>query len=233
MNDVVNLATLSRPMIHSCGLTNVGLVRKNNEDSFLVDQQSNVFLVADGIGGHQGGEVASRLATMTAHRVLQRQADLVTPAERLRGSFRAANREVLRLASTDARLVGMGTTLVALMLFDDTAWIAHCGDSRCYLLRKQSLIRMTTDHSTGGIHGYLTHAIGIDETEFVTTRVISTHPGDVFVLCSDGLTNAIDESQISYRLTKRRPAEKLCWDLVQDALNAGGPDNVTVVVVKT
>jgi protein phosphatase len=216
-------------MIQACGLTNVGRVRKNNEDAWIADQRRGIFLVADGIGGHSGGEIASSLAVQTAYRELSQQ-DIVTPAERLRGAFRAANHEVQRVASIDRRLAGMGTTLVGMMLTPGDAWIGHTGDSRCYLLRKQSLMRLTNDHAHHG--GALMHAIGLDDPTFLTTKVLSTHSGDVFLLCSDGLTNAIPELEIAFELRKRKPIETLCRNLVKSALEAGGSDNVTVIVVR-
>ena len=214
-------------MIHACGLTNVGRVRKNNEDSWIADQRRGIFLVADGIGGHAGGEIASSMAVQIAYRVLAQQ-DIVTPAERLRGAFKAANREVQQRATE--RLFGMGTTLAVLMLTPNEAWVAHTGDSRVYLLRKQALTRLTNDHAHHS--GALMHAIGLDDPTFLTTKVLSTHPGDVFLLCSDGLTNAVPESEIAHLLRRRRSVDVLCRDLVQAALDGGGPDNVTVVVVR-
>lgn len=217
-------------MIHSCALTDRGKVRKNNEDSWISDQQRGIFLVADGVGGNAGGEIASSLAASMAYQILARQ-DVITPAERLRGAFHAANRAVMQRAKTQHGLEGMASTLVALLLTQGEAWIAHTGDSRCYLLRKQMLMLLTPDHSFP--NGSLMHAIGAEQPVYVTTKVMSTHPNDVFLLCSDGLTNAIQESQIAYHLKKRRPVEALCRDLVQAALDAGGPDNVTVIVARS
>ncbi len=161
------------------------------------------------------------------------QAEIISPGERLRGAFRVANREVRNHQRLHPKVGEMCTTLVTLTLpGDGTATIAHCGDSRCYLLRKQTLTLLTADHAVGR-RGTLVRAIGLEESEFATIKLLSTHPNDVFLLCSDGLTNAIKEPQIAYRLKKRRAAEAICRDLIQDALDAGGPDNVTAIVVKT
>lgn len=225
----MNTSPVPTSTIHAAGLTNVGRVRKNNEDSWLADSRYGVFLVADGIGGHAGGEIASSIATQMAHGMLVQQ-NVIAPGERMRGAFTAANREVQLRAAGDRRLHGMGTTLAALMLSGREAWIAHTGDSRVYLLRKQALMRLTVDHAHHD--GALMHAIGLDEPTFVSMKVLTIHAGDVFLLCTDGLTNAIPEERIAYGLKKRKPVEVLCRGLVQDALDAGGPDNVTVVVVR-
>ena len=225
----MNTLPVPTSSIHAAGLTNVGRVRKNNEDAWLADSRRGVFIVADGIGGHVGGEIASSLATQIAYRVLTQQ-DVIAPGERLRGAFKAANHEVQQRAAADRAVHGMGTTLAALVLSGREAWVAHTGDSRVYLLRKQALMRLTVDHAHHD--GVLMHAIGLDEPTFVSMKVLTIHAGDVFLLCTDGLTNAIPEAQIAFELEKRKPVETLCRGLVQGALDAGGRDNVTVVVVR-
>jgi PPM family protein phosphatase len=223
------------------GRTDVGRVREGNEDSYMVHDP--LFAVADGMGGHQGGEVASRLALET----LQRVAD--HPDAGLAEVVREANRVVFSRASEDPGLAGMGTTLTALLAGDDGLHLAHVGDSRAYLVRDGRLRQLTKDHTV--VQGFvdqgrmteieasmhpqrsiLTNALGVDEEIRVDEQVVEVRPGDRLLLCSDGLTGMIDDDQILEILSAHDDPQAACDALVDAANEAGGQDNVTAVIVE-
>ena len=242
--------------------TDPGPVREHNEDAFLVDQEIGVFVIADGMGGHAAGEVASRMAVETVREVLTDEGDpeetrLVRdiepqdPAdvlrERLRYAMNQASVRIRRESEARPETRGMGTTVVVLVVEGEQAHFAHVGDSRAYLFRDGRLLRLTRDHTVvqqeidaGRLtaelarlvpHKHiLTQSVGFHgpvEPD-TTTRVIL--PGDRFILCSDGLTDPLDDEQIR-KVIEGQPFELLADALVQAALDAGGEDNVTVVTV--
>lgn len=229
------------------GLTDPGKVRKNNEDSLLVGEgrDETLFVVADGIGGFEAGEVASSIAVD----VLKDVGSL----DSLEDAIREANRRILAAARGDERFHGMGTTVVA-MRFGGTgeepvAQISHVGDSRAYLLRDGELKPVTEDHSlvaelvrSGDLtraqasehpqKNLITRALGAEEEVDVDTVVLPVEPGDRLLLCSDGLSDMVPEPGMLEILTSHpEDPEKAARALVVAALEAGGADNVTVVVV--
>lgn len=239
-----------------------GPVREHNEDAWLIDLERGVFVVADGMGGHAAGEVASAMATETVHNTLVGAVDpdetrLVRehasedPAdilrERLRYSMNQASIRIRREAELRPETRGMGTTLVVLVTDGDQAHLAHVGDSRAYLFRNGKLLRLTRDHTVvqqeidaGRLtpelarllpHKHiLTQSVGFHgpvEPD-TTTRLIE--PGDVFILCSDGMTDPLDDEAIQ-RLIAATPVDMIANVLVEEALKAGSEDNVTVVAV--
>ena len=229
------------------GVTDPGKVRKNNEDSLLVGEgrDETLFVVADGIGGFEAGEVASSIAV----EVLKD----VEPSGSLDGAIREANRRILAAARGDERFQGMGTTVVA-MRFGGTeeepiSQISHVGDSRAYLLRGGELKPVTEDHSlvaelvrSGDLtraqasdhpqKNLITRALGAEEEVDVDTTIIPVEPGDRLLLCSDGLSDMVPESRMLEILTSHpENPEGAARALVSAALQAGGADNVTVVVV--
>jgi PPM family protein phosphatase len=229
------------------GITDPGKVRKNNEDSLLVGEgrDETLFAVADGIGGFEAGEVASSIATETLKEL--------EPSTPLKDAIREANRRILAAARGDEKLSGMGTTVVA-MRFGGTreepaVEISHVGDSRAYLLRGGDLKPVTEDHSlvaelvrSGDLtraqasehpqKNLITRALGAEEEVEVDTAVLPIGPGDRLLLCSDGLSDMIPENNMLDLLTSSpENTEKTVQALVQAALDAGGADNITVVVV--
>jgi protein phosphatase len=220
--------------------TDVGRVREGNEDSYMV--HGHLFAVADGMGGHQGGEVASRLALETLKRLAER------PKAGLAEVVREANRAVFRKAAQDPGLAGMGTTLTAALAGDDGLYLAHVGDSRAYLVRDGRLRQLTKDHTVvqrlvdegrlsqieAGMHpqrSILTNAIGVDEEIRVDEETLTVRPGDRLLLCSDGLTGMIDDDRIVEILGANDDPQAACDALVDAANEAGGQDNVTAVIV--
>ena len=218
--------------------TDVGRVRSGNEDSFMVEEP--LFAVADGMGGHQGGEVASNLA-------LETLAPVAAGGD-LPETVRKANREVYRKASEDPNLSGMGTTLTAILADGDEFRVAHIGDSRLYLLRDGELQRLTTDHtvverlvSEGRLtseeaemhpqRSILTKALGVDEEVEPDDDRIQVRPQDRLLLCSDGLTGMVAEPEIQSLLASNPEPQAAADALVEAANQAGGQDNITAVVI--
>jgi len=229
--------------------TDVGRVRSGNEDSYFSGR--TVFAVADGLGGHQGGEVASAtalepLAALDGHAF----ADPGEAAAALAEAIRAGNAAVLDRAAGDPDLWGMGTTVTAAAAAGERfLQLAHVGDSRAYLLREGRFEQLTTDHTVVGelvrrgrltpaqaaIHperSILTRAVGLDPSIPVDTPdPLELHPGDQVLLCSDGLTEAVTDEDIA-GLLATPDGDAACRALIDAANAAGGPDNITVVLVR-
>ena len=219
--------------------TDVGRVRKGNEDSYMAREP--LFAVADGMGGHRGGGVASKLALDTLKKAAR--GTLALPEV-----VKEANQAVYRKASTDRALSGMGTTLTAVLAEGEHLKLAHVGDSRAYLVREGSLQRITKDHTLvermvdegritpedAEIHpqrSILTRALGVDEDVQIDQATIEARPGDRVVLCSDGLTGMVGEDRIMEILSQHDDPQTASEALVDAANEAGGVDNVTVVVI--
>jgi len=240
--------------VSAFGLTDVGRRRESNEDDFLLEPGRGVYAVADGMGGHAAGEIASRLAIETLQEVLQRRDTPGRPmsaedaAEWLRGAVVEANRRICDSIRLHEERRGMGTTVVALVHSGEEAVVGHVGDSRMYLLRGGELLRMTSDHSwvneqvklglmnddTAQRHpmrNIVTRALGSRPDVLVDLTSLQIRPGDVFLLCSDGLNTMLADDQIhAVMLAHRHDPEAACRSLVEEANRHGGDDNVTVVV---
>jgi protein phosphatase len=223
--------------------TDVGRVRDHQEDDFLVAPELGLFAVADGMGGHRGGEVASATALATLREVFEGGSDL-------RDAVVAANDAVFERSSSDDAVRGMGTTLTAGVLGDDgvTLVVGHVGDSRAYLLRDGELARVTTDHSlveelmaAGELteeeaerdprRSQITRALGLEPGVEVDLHPIELAPGDRLLFCSDGLTTMVRENEIARILADSAEPAKAAQTLVDAANEAGGVDNTTVLVV--
>jgi len=229
--------------------SDVGRMRSGNEDSYFCGQ--TVFAVADGLGGHQGGEVASAAAVEPLARLDGREfTDPGEAAEALATAIRDANQAILDRAAGDPALYGMGTTLTAAAVAGRHLQLAHVGDSRAYLLREGTLDQLTTDHTVVGelvrrgrltpeqaaIHperSILTRAVGLDPRVPVDLPdPLELQPGDQVLLCSDGLTEAVNDAQIAELLSAAPDGQAACRALIDAANDAGGPDNITVVLVR-
>ncbi len=234
-------------MVEAFGLSDPGCVRGNNEDFFLVDLALGLYLVADGMGGAQAGEHASRLAAETVLEVIS--AGGASQAELLTKAFEEANRRVISAAHTDARLEGMGTTLVAAMDGGDELFITSVGDSRAYIYEDSRLITITEDQTWVNEVGrrlgldeeslkrhpmrhVLTMAIGVSTP--LRTRCYAYKPlqNAQLLLCSDGLHGVIGPEIISETLSREISLEDKCHYLIEAARRAGGPDNITVVLLR-
>jgi serine/threonine protein phosphatase PrpC len=245
------------------GLTHVGRQRQHNEDSFVVDEDHHLFLVADGMGGHAAGEIASRIAVDSISEFIlhTKEDDGTWPhaydehfkrsTNRLMAAVRLANTRVLEAMRKDARLRGMGTTVVACMADGDTMSVAHVGDSRAYLIRDQQLSRITNDHSwvfeqvqagmlteaeaeKHPLRNVITRALGGALQVSPDASEIECRTGDVYLLCSDGLTGMVPEPEILRLVTENdSDLTRACQQLVEMANERGGLDNVTAILVKT
>jgi PPM family protein phosphatase len=220
--------------------TDIGRVREGNEDSYLVEPP--LYAVADGMGGHRGGEVASHLALETVEE--RARADQGTLADQVR----AANRAVYERSQQDREVTGMGTTLTAAKLVDGTLLLAHVGDSRAYLLRGGALRQLTDDHTLvnrmvkageittdeADVHPHrnvLTRALGTEPEVQVDVSEVPLMDGDRALLCSDGLFGMVTEDQIQAILEAEPDPQKAAERLIRAANSAGGVDNITVVVL--
>jgi protein phosphatase len=237
----------------AAGLTDVGVERDHNEDRFVILPEHNVFVVADGMGGHQSGEVASRLATSTISGYFRRGDGAGRPAaDRLRAAVGEANAKIHARSGGGARgHRGMGTTVVAAAYAasDRAVVVAHAGDSRCYRLRGERIEQLTRDHSlfaeallerpdlSEADLSYLpknviTRALGITPDVDVDVRSEPVEVGDVFLLCSDGLHGLVPDAGIVGALREHPVLTDACKRLVALANAAGGKDNVTVVLLR-
>jgi protein phosphatase len=231
--------------------TDVGRARTGNEDSYFCGR--TVFAVADGLGGHQGGEVASAAAVEPLAALDGREfAEPGEAAEALVAAIREGNSAILDRAAGDPGLWGMGTTVTAAAAVAGgrLLQLAHVGDSRAYLFRDGSLEQLTTDHTVVGelvrrgrltpaqaaVHperSILTRAVGLDPRIPVDTPdPVELQAGDQVLLCSDGLTEAVDEDRIAELLSAEADGNAACQALIDAANTAGGPDNITVVLLR-
>ena len=231
--------------LQSASVTHIGLVRANNQDTVL--EKDRVFGVCDGMGGHRGGEVASAVAAESFLAALEGREP---SAEAMREAVDAANTAVWEKAQGDEELSGMGTTLTALWLSGGRAFIAHVGDSRCYRMRDGSLRRITEDHSmvmemlragvitaeqaeTHPMRNIITRAVGTEET--VETDLIEedSRPGDIWLVCSDGLYSMVPDEAISSTLAALgRQPDQAVQALLDAALAAGGRDNISISLIR-
>ncbi len=229
-------------------LTDQGRTRTKNEDAVYADAGRQVFVVADGLGGCPGGEVASRIAARQIGDALVRLS-CAPPAEPgVLAVVAGANRAVIEKAAADPRLTGMGTTVVLAVGLEDSFLVAHVGDSRAYLLREGRLSSLTRDHSVvqellasgrisaeGARHhpqrNVVTRTLGHAGGEAPEFRTIPHQPGDRLLLCSDGLSGMLDDPEIEQVLARFAEPMRCCRELVNRANDRGGLDNITVVVV--
>lgn len=224
--------------------TDVGKVRANNQDAPIVSEKLRLYGVADGMGGHKGGEVASTSARDDLLRELEGKMPSVAA---LSGAIEEVNRQIYHQQEHDDALTGMGTTLSVLWMSDNFVYIGHVGDSRVYLLRDGEFKQMTLDHSlveqlvregvlteeeaqNHPMRNIITRAIGTDESVEVDVVVEERRKGDLWLACSDGLHGLVDDRQMRDALRQFAP-EKAADVLLKAALDAGGRDNVTLVIV--
>ncbi|GAB6042346.1 Stp1/IreP family PP2C-type Ser/Thr phosphatase [Endothiovibrio diazotrophicus] len=248
-------------VLEAAAVSDVGRKRARNEDAVGADPVHGLFLVADGMGGHQGGDVASAMAAhVIGEQVAAALAELPAGGRdevsgrslesiELEEAIRAANRAIHQAAAAQPGYADMGTTVVAILFHDDRAVIAHVGDSRLYRLRDGQLERLTVDHSVvqemidRGVRAdelegarftnVVTRALGPEEEVEVDLEEREVHPGDLFLLCSDGLTDMLSEEEIRLTLITFNANLKLAAEhLVGLANEHGGRDNVSVVLAR-
>jgi serine/threonine protein phosphatase PrpC len=233
--------------IEVCGDTDCGLKRAQNEDALLLSPELGLFAVADGMGGYTGGRVASSLAVDALRESFTGEAPsgatragVPRRALEIASAMQHANEVVFRAAQSQPELREMGTTLVALRFVANKQriYVGHVGDSRCYRLRDGELRQLTTDHAmkelglTGPRGNDLFKAIGIEEEVGVDVVVDKPLPGDAYLLCTDGLTKMVPHERIRETLLQELDPEAAVYDLIEQANDAGGKDNVTVVLAR-
>jgi len=233
------------------GRTDTGMVRDHNEDSFCSLRNRRLFVVADGMGGHNAGEVASRLAIesllefLSEEKIREIRGNDEEIHQSMLAAFSHANQAVMAKAASDETMQGMGCTMVACLLDENRLHTCHVGDARCYLAEKGSLKQITTDHTTMTyIHKTDANNKDIQVPRHVVTRAIGFHshegpeyhknilrPGNRVLLCSDGLWNMVDHTRIEQILLNSSTPEKASETLVTAANEQGGRDNITALVI--
>lgn len=245
------------------GATHVGMKRDHNEDNLMLMPEQNLFVVADGMGGHSSGEVASKIAVDTLRTFFEdtsKDDDVTWPFKldkavsydenRLVAGVKLANRNIYEAAQADQRYKGMGTTIVGMVWVDEKAIVGHAGDSRCYRIRSGTITQITEDHSL--LNDYrkiqaltpeeeaafqykniIVRALGMKEAVNVDINHQAPEPGDILLLCSDGLSGEVNDPQILAIVEKHREnLEAGVQELIKQACENGGKDNVTVILVK-
>ena len=226
-----------------------GRKRANNQDAFGFSIEHGIFVVCDGMGGAAGGEIASSIAVDEVLHVLSER-DPETPIPKVaEDAVCAANRAVFERSQRNTNLNGMGTTLVALVVEHSTVWVLNVGDSRCYRLREGKLEQLTLDHSLveeqvrlgrmskheaqrSPLRNVITRAVGTQNCVTPDCFQFEVKPGDVFLLCSDGLTRELHDGEVQELLGSDAPLQDRTNRLVEAANKAGGRDNITCVVVE-
>ena len=244
----------------SSAITDKGIKRTHNEDIFLVNDEIRLYIVCDGMGGHAGGEVASQIAVHTIEEIIRNnhselQSHLLKQEEReevirehLRHAIRLAGRKIFSIAVQEHRYRGMGTTCVACLVDEKNLYVAHVGDSRCYLIRDNTIEQMTEDHSLvneqiqAGIitkeeavnhksKNVITRSLGYNKEVEVDVQVFPLTINDVVLLCSDGLCNLVTSDEMLQKVSSPHSSlQHICRQLVNRACEMGGDDNITVVL---
>ena len=243
--------------IVTASLSHIGRVRQRNEDTAGFsrptgrkerEERGSIFVVADGMGGHRGGDIASRIAVDTVIATYYASNE-TNPKRALQQSYSEANQAILDKSRSEVDLFGMGTTCTTMVVINSDAYFAHVGDSRAYVLRDGELTQITEDHSLVGEmvkSGIISDEDALNHPKRnVITRSLGTHPdliadfpaspfelkdGDVFLLCTDGLTSLVNDSELREVLASQSPSDA-CNSLVERANLAGGKDNITVQVL--
>jgi serine/threonine protein phosphatase PrpC len=248
--------------VRFAGDTNIGLKRQHNEDSFFLPDADKLAIVADGMGGHASGEVASKMAVemVSEHfKATQEEAELTWPykldhsdrydANRLINGIKLANLEIYERAQREESCHGMGTTIVASFFLEDKVLIGHVGDSRVYRFRDGHLAQLTEDHSL--LNDYIkmkrlssedagkfphknviVRALGMKESVQVDLISDPHRQGDVYLMCSDGLSGMVDDAGLAYILSDENDLDAACERMIQSANRNGGVDNITCLLAR-
>ncbi len=231
--------------------TDVGLRREINQDSILVDKSLNLFIVADGMGGHKGGEVASALAVETAQAVVREKLNekRLAPRKIMADAYREASARIHHKSTHESpELMGMGTTMVGILGHRNKICIANVGDSRAYMFKDSMLWQLTEDHSlineqvkAGAIseeeaphvmgRNVITRSVGFEKDVAVDTLERVVESGEIFLLCSDGLSSMIEDAHIA-KILRESPPESAVSRCIDEAKKAGGDDNVSVILIR-
>lgn len=230
--------------LKACGKSDIGQKRLNNQDSFLVNEKLRLFAIADGMGGHSGGEVASAMAVKTLESIFN-DGGSGTCAERLNNAIKLSNHAIYEQAKANPKLQGMGTTLTVAAVDGEYVHIGQVGDSRCYMYRDSELFQITEDHSQvyellkagliteENFHNFqknvITRSVGYESAVNVDLYTRHAAQGDRYLICSDGLSGMVSNEQIS-QILQNFPVEQAVHNLVDLANAQGGEDNISVIV---
>lgn len=247
--------------VSAFGMTDVGRKRSKNEDCFLCNDELLLYVVADGMGGHSGGEFASNLAVTTIEEVVRGisddpeatviegvNTDDASIGDRLKYAIQMASSKIFDRALYDNSLKGMGTTAVACLLKDGIAHVAHVGDSRAYLIHANKIRQLTKDHSlvaeqvAAGVlskqdakghklKNVITRSVGYQEDVESDLNSVELHMGDKLLLCSDGLSNMLEDEALE-QIISSMPVKEACKKLVEKANEKGGDDNISAVLIE-
>jgi protein phosphatase len=247
-------------VIQAAGITDIGLVRKNNEDNFGYDLRHGVFVVCDGMGGQQAGELASKIAVDTMLEFFRQNSGAVPPvggasfegvsprAVALASAVQTANQAIHESAAQDPNHRGMGSTLVAVAVEGGIFSIANVGDSRIYLIRKNEVVQLTNDHSlvmeqvrrglitieeaqNSKMQNVIIRALGTEDSVEPDLADHELNSGDVLLLCSDGMSRYVTEEKMA-ELTNQESLDKACADLIEAAKGGGSDDNITCLLLR-
>ncbi len=244
--------------ITSCGMTDVGMKRTNNEDAYLINDELNLFVVCDGMGGHVGGELASSIAVNTVEEVLSTiEADpaaelpddpIEATREKIRYAIRLAGKRIYEKAIAEPEFKGMGTTVIVMLVDGGNAYVAHVGDSRAYVVREDLIEQLTEDHSlvnekiragvltpeeakTHKLRNIITRSLGYQEDVDVDIQVRAIRRNDTFLLCTDGLSNLVETGELGEAVRGGSP-QGAARTLIELACDRGGDDNITTVICR-
>jgi serine/threonine protein phosphatase PrpC len=233
-------------------ISDIGLLRKNNEDHYLVMDEYGLFAVCDGMGGHKGGDVASKMAVDCLHEyMLNLAADSLNqnPISVLNAAIQKANHLIWLQAQGNSNLHEMGTTITAAIIRKKQLTVANVGDSSLYIFRNGKLVKVTRDHTlaekmvadgllknedkkSSGYNHILTRALGIQEEVVIDNFEQQLYRGDLVLLCSDGLTDMLDDNEIETILNQEENLQKSLNTLLDTALTKGGYDNITIILLR-
>ena len=231
------------------GATDTGCVRTANQDSYYIDPEGRFFVVADGMGGHAGGEVASKIAVDTICAYLESLWNTeISPQQLMQDAINKANQAIVNDQAANLVRSDMGTTVVLLIFRDKQPWYCHIGDSRLYRFRGAKLEQISEDHTwiaraiqTGVVNPdeakshpwrhMLLQCLGREDLKSVTAREVEWKAGDRFLICSDGLTEELSDDRIAHQLKSLRNGQQAAQSLIDSAKLRGGRDNITVVII--
>jgi len=249
-------AKVSEFSIASAGITDIGKIRDHNEDAYTIHEELGLFIVADGMGGHQAGEIASEIIIETLPGLVKNELEVMTVEAQdeqvelaLTRSLAKLNSLVYEKSREIPQLHGMGATVVACLIHVSNAIIAHMGDSRAYLLRGNSFERLTHDHSVVDvllqmgritpqqavnhpIRNQITRHVGMNSNMGADSAYLKIKQGDKLLLCSDGLTNELSDRQIGEIIFNNNNLQEACNTLLSCANASGGRDNITAVIIE-
>ena len=255
LNKLLGLAGKKSVQEKIYGATDIGKIRENNEDCFLIDKKKQFFIISDGMGGHKAGEIASLTATKTvaSHFTSELLAEIKNDNQRIRdeiiNSIRKAHNTIQQMSSRNPDHKGMGCTIVVALIIDDFLHIAHIGDSRAYLSDTQNINLLTTDHTyvmqlvkagkmsmdeirTSNIKNHLSQALGAPISISPDYSQLRLKENDRILLCTDGLWDTLTDREIFNILNQNKGMDQICKDFIRKANKRGGYDNITVVVIE-